>query len=117
MISSATLRGLVRGKLSRKDLLGPLGIGHAAMEAVRRGVVEFTYLMAIISVSLAVVNFLPVPVLDGGHFVFLLIEKIRGKPVPVKVLNAAQLVGLALILFVLVAVTWTDIARFASGLW
>jgi len=50
-------------------------------------------------------------VVDGGHAVFLLIEKLRGKPVPVKVMNVVQIIGIATLLFVFVAVTWQDIMR------
>jgi len=113
----ATLRGLMRGSVSPKQLSGPVGIGSMAIKVGRTKLVKLLYLMAIISVSLAVVNFLPIPVLDGGHAVFLLIEKVRRKPVPVKILNIAQMVGLALILFVFVALTWNDLLRGWKGLW
>lgn len=115
--SYATLRGLIAGSLSPKAVAGPVGIGGMAIETARQGFAHFVYFMAMISVSLAVVNFLPVPVVDGGHAVFLVIEKIRGRPLSLKVMNAAQMVGLALILFVFVAVTWQDISRMVSGWW
>jgi regulator of sigma E protease len=69
------------------------------------------WFLAIISANLAVVNFLPVPVVDGGHFMFLTIEKLRGKPVSERAMVMAQYVGLAMILTLFVAVTYQDIMR------
>jgi len=109
--SYATLRSLINRTVSPKELSGPVGIGTMAVQAGRRSMIDFAYFMAIISVSLAVVNFLPFPVVDGGHAMFLIVEKLRGKPLSVKVMNYVQLVGLAMILFVFVFVTWQDIAR------
>jgi regulator of sigma E protease len=67
--------------------------------------------MAFISAVLAVMNFLPIPVVDGGHAVFLIIEKIRGKPLPIKVMNIIQIAGLALLGIVFLLLTWQDLAR------
>jgi regulator of sigma E protease len=82
-----------------------------AIQAGRRGMIDFAYFMAMISVSLAVINFLPFPVVDGGHAMFLIFEKIRGKPLSIRVMNVVQMIGLALILLVFVLVTWQDISR------
>ena len=109
--SYATLRSLIKRTVSPAELSGPVGIGRMAIMAGRRGVLHFVYFMAIISVSLAVVNFLPFPVVDGGHALFLIIEKIRGKPLSIRVMNVVQLIGLAVILMVFVLVTWQDISR------
>jgi regulator of sigma E protease len=73
--------------------------------------------MAFISATLAVINFLPIPVVDGGHAVFLLIEKIRGRPLPVKVMNIVQFAGLALIGLAFVLLTWQDLRRWWDTLW
>jgi len=81
----------------------------------RQGFARLIYLMAIISISLAVLNFLPIPVVDGGHVVFLIIEKIMGRPVPVKVMNIVQLIGMALLICVFLYATWHDIVRFING--
>jgi len=109
--SYATLRSLIKGTVSTKDVSGPVGIGAIAIKAGRKGMVDFAYFMAMISVSLAVINFLPFPVVDGGHAMFLIMEKIRGKPLSIGVMNVVQLIGLAMILLVFVLVTWQDIAR------
>ncbi len=113
----ATLRGLAMRTVSPKQLRGPIGIFDAGIDAGRQGTIRLVYLMAIISISLAVINFLPIPVVDGGHAMFLIIEKVRGKPISLKVMNIIQLIGIALLLFVFVAVTWNDIARIAGDLW
>ena len=113
--SYATLRSLINKTVSTKDIAGPVGIGSMAIQAGRRSMLDFAYFMAMISVSLAVVNFLPFPVVDGGHALFLIIEKIRGRPLSVRVMNAVQMVGLAMILLVFVLVTWQDISRIWGG--
>jgi regulator of sigma E protease len=66
-------------------------------------------------VNLAVINFLPIPVLDGGHVVFLLIEKIKGAPPSAALQNAAMFAGLALLGCVMLLVTYNDIARMVTG--
>ncbi|MGC9453809.1 MAG: RIP metalloprotease RseP [Phycisphaerae bacterium] len=113
----ATLGGLISGGISAEMVRGPVGIGQIAIYAGRESARELIYFMALISAAVAVINFLPLPVLDGGHAVFLIIEKIRGKPVPVKVANVVQMIGLALILLVFVAVTWQDLSRIIRDLW
>ena len=107
----ATIRSLIKRTISPKALSGPLGIGTMAIQAGRKGILDFAYFMAMISACLAVVNFLPFPVVDGGHALFLIIEKIRGKPIGVRVMNVIQLIGLAVILMVFVYVTWNDVSR------
>ena len=108
----ASIRALSRGTVSGKDFIGPVGIGAIAVEAARRGLMHLVYIMAFMSAILAVMNFLPLPVLDGGHAVFLLIEKLRGKPVSIRVMNYMQFVGLAAIGVLLVLLTWQDLKRF-----
>jgi len=107
----ATLIGYFRGTVSSKEFAGPIGIGSIAIQAGREGLVYFLYFLAIISVSLAVVNFLPLPVVDGGYVVFLLIEKILGKPVPSKIQNSVVMAGWILMILVFFALTWNDISR------
>lgn len=112
----ATLRALIRNTVSTKTLIGPVGIGKIAVSVAReQPLIDFVYLMAFISATLAVINFLPLPVVDGGHAVFLLIEKLRGKPVPVKIMNIVQFTGLALLATVFVLLTWQDISNWISN--
>jgi len=112
MISTyVSLRSLVLGNVSANQFVGPLGMGEIAVRMAERGFMHFFYLMAIISAVLAVMNFLPLPVVDGGHAVFLIIEKIRGKPLPIRAMNITQLVGLILLALVFLALTYQDIMR------
>ncbi len=115
----ATLRSIIRGWVSTDALVGPIGIGGIAVRVGRteQPLINFVYFMAFISSMLAVFNFLPLPVVDGGHAVFLLIEKIRRKPLPLRVINIAQLVGLALIILAFVLLTWQDIGRLMESRW
>jgi regulator of sigma E protease len=69
------------------------------------------FLLVIVSIHLGVINLVPFPILDGGHILFLLIEKIRGKPVSDKTMIIAQYVGLSLLVLLLVYVTSNDITR------
>lgn len=107
----AGFRSLYRGTVSSKDIIGPIGMGDVAVRAARADIMHLVYFMALLSAILAVINFLPLPVVDGGHAVFLIIEKLRGKPVPVKVMNIVQMVGLVLIALLFLAVTYQDIMR------
>jgi len=113
----ASLRSIVAGYASTKGISGPVGIGGYAIEAGRKSIIDFVYFLGFISAAIAVFNFLPIPVVDGGHAVFLLIEKIRGKPVPVKVMNISQIVGLAMLGLLFLLVTWQDISRILRRLW
>jgi regulator of sigma E protease len=112
-----TLARLSEGTVSAKSLVGPLGIGAIAVKAGRKSLIDFVYFLAFISASLAVFNFLPIPVTDGGHATFLAIEKIRGKPLPPRVIYVAQMMGLILLVTVFLALTWQDLARLVGGLW
>jgi regulator of sigma E protease len=106
------LRGMVTGRLSIKNLGGPVLIANAAFKYAGYDIWEFVFFLGLISVNLAVVNFLPIPVLDGGHMVFLVYEKLRGRPASETVRVVATYAGLAVILSLFLVVTWNDIWRF-----
>lgn len=91
------LQALVTGRLSFKLMSGPIGIAGTAYEAASMDIFTLILFLGIISVNLAVVNFLPIPVLDGGHMVFLIYEGLRGKPASETVRIGATYVGLAVI--------------------
>ena len=112
-----TLKGMIGGRVSVKQISGPLGIGHAAITKAREDFMQFAYFIAMLSTMLAFFNFLPLPVLDGGHVVLTLIEKVRGRPLPMKVLAGIQIAGLVLILGIFLAVTYQDISRWFWGRW
>ncbi len=106
-----TLKQLVMLRLSAKGLAGPVGIFTMSYKVAEQQTTKFLWFLAFISINLAVVNLLPIPVLDGGHIMFLLIEKVRGRPVSEGVLIAAQYVGLVLLLSLIVWVTFFDVIR------
>jgi regulator of sigma E protease len=104
------LGGMIIGQVSPKELAGPLAILDAAGDHAERGFANTLYFMSILSISLAILNLLPIPILDGGHLLFFLIEAIFG-PVSLRKREIANQVGLAfLLLFMGVALT-NDIRR------
>jgi len=109
-----SIRSLIRGWVPLDEARGPLGLGQLAVTVGRRGLMDFVYFLGLISVAIAVFNFLPIPVVDGGHAVLLLVEKVRGKALSLKVTNAIQVVGLVLILGLFLWVTWHDFMRMIS---
>ena len=90
---------------------GPITIANVAANTVQAGLPTFLVFLAMLSANLAVINILPIPVLDGGHLVFLTYEGIRGKPPSEKVFIAMNLLGLAFILCLMVFVFALDIGR------
>jgi regulator of sigma E protease len=108
----AFLRSLaVQRNVGVEHVSGPVGIVSVAVDRAKQGWVELVYLMAFLSVNLAVINFLPIPVMDGGLMVFLVIEKIKGKPLSLKTQMISTLVGLAAIILIGLVVTFQDIGR------
>ena len=97
--------------VSPKNLTGPVGIFQFGTLAARQGTEWIIWFLALISANLAVVNFLPIPILDGGHMVFLVSEKITGRPPSPKVQTAALYAGLVLIVGLVLFVTYNDIQR------
>ena len=97
--------------LGVESVSGPLGIIDMGGRVAQAGMVKFLFFLAIISANLAVINFLPLPIVDGGLMVFLLIEKIKGSPVSMKVQVATQVVGLFLIIGAFLFVTYQDALR------
>ena len=106
-----SLKKLATRQVSVNTLGGPILIGKLAGDSMSRGASYFLKVMALISISLAVFNMLPVPVLDGGHIFLLLVEVIRGKPISLRSTEIVQLVGLSLIVFLLVVVLFNDFTR------
>lgn len=98
-----------------QNVSGPIGIAAAGMEFARLGLADLLLFMSILSIGLAVMNFLPLPVMDGGQMVFLIIEKIKGKPMSFKTQIITTMVGLAAILIIFVFVTVQDIGRLISS--
>jgi regulator of sigma E protease len=104
-----TFARLAQGTVKVEHLKGPVGIAHLGTLVAERGFIWLLFFLALISVNLAVINFLPLPIVDGGQFLFLLYEAIRGKPVPVQFQNAVTMVGLVLIAGMFLLVTFNDV--------
>lgn len=103
---------LITGGMPVKaSVSGPIGIAHIMGQAANLGLVPLLMITAHVSMALAVFNLLPFPVLDGGHIIFLLFEKLRGKPVNVKMQEAVTQVALFLLIAFALFVSWQDILR------
>ncbi len=112
--SSKTLLGIVgmlRGKISSDNVGGPIAIAQFVGASAAQGFVTFLASLAMISISLGVLNLLPIPMLDGGHLAFYSVEWIRGKPLSDKVQFAAQKVGLFILLMVMFLAFSNDFSR------
>ena len=103
---------LLSAQLPFATVGGPMMLFDLAGRSAERGAATFFFIMAFISINLAVLNLLPVPVLDGGHLLFIAIEAVRRKPLPRRAAEIANLVGLSLLLLLMVAVMGNDLARY-----
>jgi regulator of sigma E protease len=110
-----TVRGLFSGRISRREVGGPIMIGQLAGESARLGLDPFVAFMALISINLAILNLLPVPVLDGGQFLFLLAEAVIRRPLPLKLRERLTAVGLVLIVLLMGLAFSNDIRRLFGG--
>ena len=114
-LTDLTYRGLwrlVTGKLSvRESVTGPLGIFYITSKAASRGLVAVLHLVAVLSISLAIFNLLPLPILDGGHILLLGIEKVRKKTLSLKTEQVITKVGMSLIICLALLITYNDIVR------
>ena len=104
-----TLRNLITGQLSVENLHGPLGIASVAYDFARQGLAEMSLFLGILSANLAVLNFLPIPVLDGGHMVFLIWEGVTRKRPSERVQIAATYFGMAFVLCLAILVFYLDL--------
>jgi regulator of sigma E protease len=112
IILGDVLKRLVTLKLSYKTLGGPVLIAKASAAAASMGLAAFIYFMAFLSIQLGILNLLPIPVLDGGHILFLAIEKIIRRPIHIKVKIVANYFGLAILVGLIVMITYNDLDRF-----
>ena len=100
---------------SAAELAGPLGVAQMAGEAAQIGFVPLLNFAALLSLNLGIINLFPIPALDGGHFMTLVFEAVRGKPLSAQALRYAQSVGIALLLALMVLATKNDIVRVFFG--
>lgn len=106
-----SLVDLVTGRVAITELSGPVGIVQVINDAVSYGVTQVLNIMALITINLGIFNLLPLPALDGGKLVLLLVEKLRGKPLPAKYEGMINLVGFAALMLLMLFVTYNDIGR------
>lgn len=103
--------GLITGTASIKLIGGPVFIAQVAGQTAKTGIVNLLSFTALLSVNLSLINVLPIPVLDGGHLLFLGIEKIKGKPLSIKQRTALQHIGLAFLILLIIFITYNDFVR------
>ncbi len=111
-LSLKTVGMLISGQASIDDVAGPAGIAYMSGETARAGWLTFLRFIALISVSIGLLNILPIPVMDGGHLVYILIEAAIRRPIATKVKLAIQQVGFVLLIILFAVVTYHDIIRF-----
>lgn len=111
-----TLDRIFRGSVAVKELRGPVGIVHLGTHVADRGFTYLIFFLAMISVNLAVLNFLPLPIVDGGLFLYLVYERLRGRPPSVAFINGATVVGLCLLGSLFLFTFYNDVMRlFTAG--
>ena len=106
-----SLADLISGRVAITELSGPVGIVQVINDAVSYGVTQVLNIMAFITINLGIFNLLPLPALDGGKLVLLVVEKLRGKPLPAKYEGMINMVGFAALLLLLLFITFNDIGR------
>ncbi|NOY63809.1 MAG: RIP metalloprotease RseP, partial [Nitrospirae bacterium] len=110
-----TVKMLIAGDVSLKNIAGPGTIISESGKAASAGILPYLMFMALLSVNLGILNLLPIPVLDGGHLMFYLIEALRGEPLKEKTMVVIQRIGLAILIALMAFAIYNDIVRFISG--
>ena len=105
---------MITGEASLKNLSGPVSIAQYAAQTARMGIVTFLGFLAIVSISLAVLNLLPIPLLDGGHLFYYFIEFLKGSPVSMPVQLLGQRIGIVLLFGLMALAIYNDILRLAG---
>jgi regulator of sigma E protease len=119
-LSASTLQAMwqmVKGTRTTDELGGPLRIAQMSGEVARGGIAPILTFMALLSVSLGLINLFPVPILDGGHLLFYAAEAVRGKPLGQKAQEYGFRIGLALVLTLMVFTTWNDLVHIGIRGW
>jgi regulator of sigma E protease len=109
-----TVGGMIAGQRSSDELAGPIGIAKIVGEVAQLGVDKVIFVMAMLSISLGLINLFPVPMLDGGHLAFYAIEAVLGRPLGAKAQEYGFRFGLVLVMMLFVFVTWNDLVRMFS---
>ncbi|MBT3689864.1 RIP metalloprotease RseP [bacterium] len=109
-------KNLILGHGLSADVSGPVGVAVITGQVAERGLIYLLQFTAILSLNLAVLNFIPFPALDGGRFLFIVIEKIRRKPNNQEIENAVHGIGFALLMILIVFITYRDFIKFGGGI-
>jgi len=111
-----TVKSILLGQVSGRNMGGIIAISVVSYSWASVGIAKLLFFLCMLSMNLAFLNVLPIPVLDGGHLMFLLVEKITGSPVSERVFGYSQMVGMVLILSLMIYVTYNDLVRFVPSL-
>ena len=103
---------MITGDLKLNALSGPIGIYNIVGESAKIGLIYVIYLMGYLSLNVGFINLLPIPAFDGGRILFMLIEKLRRKPLNPKVENTIHSIGFILLMVLMIIITVNDITRF-----
>ncbi|OGA18029.1 MAG: RIP metalloprotease RseP [Betaproteobacteria bacterium RIFCSPLOWO2_12_FULL_63_13] len=115
VFSLKMLGKMLVGEVSWRNLSGPVTIADYAGQSAQHGIAAYVAFIALISISLGVLNLLPIPLLDGGHLMYYVVEIIKGSPVSDRVMELGQRFGLSLLLFLMAFAFYNDINRLVSG--
>lgn len=113
-LTTSTLRGvgqMIMGTRGTEELGGPIRIAEMSGKVAKEGIPAIFWFLAVISVNLGLINLFPVPLLDGGHLVFYIMEKLRGKPLSEKVQEIGARIGLSFVVCLMVFATWNDLVH------
>lgn len=110
-LTVVSIAKMIQGTISSKNLGGPIMIAEMAGQQARQGAASFIFFIALLSINLAIINFLPIPVLDGGHILFFTIEAITGRPVNTRMREIAQQAGIFILIMLMIFVFYNDISR------
>ncbi|PLX39666.1 MAG: RIP metalloprotease RseP [Hyphomicrobiales bacterium] len=108
------ISGVIAGRQPADQLGGPIRVAQISGQVASLGIMPLIHMMAFLSVSIGLINLVPVPMLDGGHLLFYAIEAVRGRPLSDRALELSFRVGVAIVLSLMVLVTWNDIMHLAS---
>jgi regulator of sigma E protease len=106
---------MIIGVVSLKNLSGPITIADYAGQTAKLGWIPYITFLALISISLGVLNLLPIPLLDGGHLMYYIVEVLKGSPVSEFTMEIGQRVGLGLLLLMMAFAIYNDVNRLISG--
>jgi regulator of sigma E protease len=107
-----TLWQIIKETRTTKELGGPIRIAQVSGDMAQTGIVSLVFFAAMLSVNLGLINLFPIPMLDGGHLIFFAIEAVRGRPLGARALEYSLRIGIAMVLALMVFVTWNDLVHF-----